>query len=1054
MRIETTEDRLKLDARVEAALGWESSTVFKAAAIRAGLAALRPQRLAACWFGRGHLQLASECAFAFLERVAVSLKPRRNNADLRHLRATLLSGAPWPGEEGSLLQSVLADFPSWVGTIRPLITRRADLFAWVYGPGPATSELVHVRLPSRERRILCGYLRTGLRRRYPWLTTKLISAMAFRPEAFDSLNTAPDDQAEWGPLYRRAVIQKGRKTRYLWIPNPVLKRLQKSLLRLLQPAIDRALSDSVFGARAGLKGPTFANASQHLHRCTIASFDLKDFFPSTTASDVIRGLQHLSTTAPFAINAARGSDYEAVLPERSRLRSLPWTDDLRVFVARLGTRKGRLPQGSPLSPLLANIAFSPFDDRISRGLSQVFGAGRVQYTRYFDDLTISLAPGSGGDVGKSRAAFRAKCQEIITNALVGSSYRLNPRKSRCGGTDSGHRVTGLVVRKDRVSLPRAQSRELRAIARSMQVSSFVGIARRWAAVTSRPVYKFESVGRGHRAGQVRLRRHRLSAERLTTLMLRQVYPDLSLRCILQHWYPWRERFDALDGSVDGKQVWPLIEWILSTLWTGYAEAERLSNAAGDPVPNQIVIRQDDQLVCRIAAESTLDFFFLSRNDAIAVVECWHHFRGVLGYLSACPRREEFVKVHDIRNRLARGMAELTIRAAADIAKPRTQRESGPPVPLTHGVEFTETIRKWNECLREYVRLLAIDPGPQFGHLRDQVQNGFTANSRDFGIWLGHLQQLLRICPRLPAAPERTGGLPAGLLYDYIRTRADVAAGLIGPAYVCIQHVESEYLAGHGPPSPPYDRIQAQIAHALLHHFSRTLRSREQVPNDAWLAGLLENPWPGEVTRLLRREVDRFEDLHARARSRPEARKFFRMDSHADLAAARHTLASVVDTDSSDRAWELLQEFGQCVYRVTCEAIEEDLCAMRPPEDHPHPRTWKRSEVRKASLAHLPKTDKGRWRLLEALRHRAAHGMSPERRADWVDIQHRTAEFLGRSWKPGPGARNHPAYHADDDLVLTAHEGTTMKVILLRSVNAWITHLIETQWWLPGGTAAE
>lgn len=1053
MRIETPDDRLELDARVESTLGWDSSgNNFTGAALRAGLAVLRPQALAALWFRPTPPDLPPACTVAFLERVAVSPARRQNNSDLRQAKATLLSSKPRAESDTCPLNTVSAAFPKWVEAVRPLISRRSDLFAWVYGPSPATSELIYVRLPSRERRAVIGYLRRGLRVRYRWLTTKLVSAMAFRPDVFAALNTAPDGQVPWGPLYRRAVVQKGKKTRYLWIPNPVLKRVQKTLLRLLQPAADRALSDSVFGARAGLAGPTFANAAQHLHRSTIVSFDLKDFFPSTTVADVMRGLQHLATRAPLAIDAARVADYEGVLPPGGTLQSLKWTDDLRVFVARLGTHRGRLPQGSPLSPLLANVAFSPFDDRIASDLNQAFGVGHVRYTRYFDDLTISLAPGSGGNVGQSRGAFRAKCQAIVANALNGSSYRLNPRKSRCGGTSSGHRVTGLVVRKDRVSLPRSRSRELRAIARAMQSSSFVDISKRWAAVAGRPTFKFESVERGHRAAQARLRRHRLSAERLATLMLRRLYPDLSLRCILQHWYPWRERFESLEGPVGGKQAWPLVEWILSTLWTGRARAERVVDDAGDVVPNCIIIRQDDQPVCEIAAESTLDFFFLPRDEAISVVECWHHFRGVLGYLSACPERAEFEKVLDVRNRLARGLAEITVRVGS-IAQSASTVESQPvQVPLTHEREFRERMRQWDECLREYVRLLGIDPGPRFGQLRARVTSGVANSSSDFGSWICDLQELLGVCPRLPAAPGKGEGPPAELLYNYIRIRSDLAAGRLEPDYECLQQFESEYVGGRKQMSPADDRIQARIAEGLLHHFGRSLRG--QITNGEWRSQLLENLWPGEVSQLLESQVEKFESLHARARTSAEERRLFHKASCNDLSAKRNGLAEAVVTPSSDRVWEILQDFGKAMYIVTCESIEEDLCPMAPPDGHSRPRTWKRGEVRKAAISKLPRSEKQFLSLLEALRHRAAHGESPECRSEWVDIQKKTAELLGRSWRPREGSRRDPAYRAPDDLVLTAHEGTMLKVILLRGVNNWLNHLVETHWWRPGGGASE
>jgi hypothetical protein len=1048
MRIDTPEDRLVFDERVEAALGWEGTdTIFSGAAVRSGLASLQPQKLAAIWFKGGLPQLPESCTAAFLRHIAVSLTPRRNNADLRHAKALLLSSEPWPGHDTYPLQTVTEQLPIWVATIRPLISRRSDLFSWVYGPGPATRELIYVRLPSPERRFLIGYLRASLRKPYPWLTTKLISAMAFRPDAFADLNTAREGQVAWGPLYRRVIIQKGRKSRYLWIPNPVLKRLQKSLLRLLQPAIDRALGEDVFGARAGVVGPTFANAAQHLHRGTIVSFDIKNFFPSTTASDVIYGLQRLSVKVPLALDTSLRPGYEGILPNWTALRSLAWTDALRVFVARFGTHRGRLPQGSPLSPLLANVAFSPFDSRIARRLNETFGAGKVRYTRYFDDLTISLAPGGGGSRGYSRTVFRRKCEEIVSEVLRESSYRLNSRKTRCGGTSSGHRVTGLVVRKDRVSLPRARSRELRAIIRAMHNKNFVDIARRWSALAGRPTYRFESVARGHRAEPGRLRRYRLSAERLAVLMLRRLYPDLSMQCLLPHWYPWREQFESVEGTATGKKIWPVVEWVLSTLWTGRARATRVVDPEGRTVPNQIVIEQDGQAVCWLGAESTLAFFFLSRDEAIAVVECWHHFRGVLGYFSACPERQEFEKILQIRNALSRGMGEISISVGSGDTRLPEACDTDGSLPLTHESGFAETIGKWDGCFDEYLRLVGITADPRVGQLRSRVRAGFSRDVEGFEKWIVNLRSLIAICDRLPDAGGIKGATPAELLYDYIRVRADVALGLVEPAYVCLGEFESRCRRGAEPAPPGYDRIQVHVAEALLSHFEKVLRSR--MTDDQWERRLRRNLWNGEAPEILEDQVVRLEVLHAAARSTPQERRLFRAQSSFEITAVRHSLAEPVAAAASDSVWVSLQEFSQSVYKITCEAIEESLCGREPPDGHTQPRTWRRGEVRKASIKLVDSEVKKMLDLLEDLRNRSAHGPSPERRKDWVDIQKKTASFLGRSWKPKDGSKKHPEYYSPDDLALTAHEGTMMKIILLRGVNAWLERIVETQWWRLG-----
>ena len=191
-----------------------------------------------------------------------------------------------------------------------------------------------------------------------------------------------------------------------------MKVIQKNLLLQLQPSIDKAFGSNIFGVKKNGASPTFENAACHLHHEFIASFDIKDFFPSTTVGNIIRGLKLVAKVEPIAVADADNS--------------VNWSDQLRTFVARLGTRRGRLPQGSPLSPLLANVAFLPFDEKLKELLSHEFGRNRATYTRYFDDLTISLSSSRGL---KGHGEFRTKVELVLNEVLSGSTYRLNKRKT-------------------------------------------------------------------------------------------------------------------------------------------------------------------------------------------------------------------------------------------------------------------------------------------------------------------------------------------------------------------------------------------------------------------------------------------------------------------------------------------------------------------------------------------------------------------------------------------------------------------------------------------------
>ena len=107
-----------------------------------------------------------------------------------------------------------------------------------------------------------------------------------------------------------------------------------------------------------------------------------------------------------------------------------------------------MPQGSPCSPKLANLASWTIDKRIQGFV----GKRGLTYTRYADDLTFSgLSP--------------AKVVQIIPTIktiIESEGFKINRSKTRIAGSARRKIVTGLIVTDDNVGIGKQKYKELRA----------------------------------------------------------------------------------------------------------------------------------------------------------------------------------------------------------------------------------------------------------------------------------------------------------------------------------------------------------------------------------------------------------------------------------------------------------------------------------------------------------------------------------------------------------------------------------------------------------------
>jgi RNA-directed DNA polymerase len=213
--------------------------------------------------------------------------------------------------------------------------------------------------------------------------------------------------------YRRFSIPKGRGVREIHAPKVALKIVQKwisvHLNRLYQAP------EHVHGFVPGRSHVTAAEV--HLGADWVASFDIENFFPSTPK----------------------------ILIE-TQLMDLGYSPVSASLVAAFCCYEDRLVQGSPSSPVLANMSFSGVDQEIV-SLAKKFGA---KVTRYADDVTFS-----------GKGEWCLGLQEGIAAALADTPWSLSQHKTAFSRLPERLKVHGLLIHGDRVRLTKGYRNRLR-----------------------------------------------------------------------------------------------------------------------------------------------------------------------------------------------------------------------------------------------------------------------------------------------------------------------------------------------------------------------------------------------------------------------------------------------------------------------------------------------------------------------------------------------------------------------------------------------------------------
>ncbi|PIQ31291.1 MAG: CRISPR-associated endonuclease Cas1 [Zetaproteobacteria bacterium CG_4_9_14_3_um_filter_49_83] len=189
------------------------------------------------------------------------------------------------------------------------------------------------------------------------------------------------------------------------------RALQRAVHQILSPRLDNLMDQGSYGFRAGRSRYQVRDLIQRLHRegyRWVFESDIRSFFDSVTWPRLEERLRSLFGDDP-AVDAI-----------------LAWMKLPVRFEGKRIVRQQGLPQGSPLSPVLANLMLDDFDQDLT-------DAG-CRLIRFADDFVI---------VAKTREAAEHG-GHLARHALVDAGLQLNEDKTRIVPFSEGFRFLGFV----------------------------------------------------------------------------------------------------------------------------------------------------------------------------------------------------------------------------------------------------------------------------------------------------------------------------------------------------------------------------------------------------------------------------------------------------------------------------------------------------------------------------------------------------------------------------------------------------------------------------------
>lgn len=248
----------------------------------------------------------------------------------------------------------------------------------------------------------------------------------------------PNFSQEKEKHYQKLKIPKEKPGEFRDIDSPreELKELQRMAYEILIDIYKIETHDAAFGYVK--QRSCVENAQRHVYSNYVVKLDIKNCFPSITEQFIRQEMLKHQIFALTKTNPNKLTNNE----EATLIKDLNTLNNAFLnAIVDIGTLKGVLPQGSPLSPHLLNLVLVAFDEEITKEIQNLTRhKGFIMYTRYSDDLTFSSCTRINSTVLVKEVEF------IIKH--INAPFKINKDKVRTIKTTQRCYITGVKINKD------------------------------------------------------------------------------------------------------------------------------------------------------------------------------------------------------------------------------------------------------------------------------------------------------------------------------------------------------------------------------------------------------------------------------------------------------------------------------------------------------------------------------------------------------------------------------------------------------------------------------